>query len=271
MQRIYSDFDLENVQYIEAHGTGTPVGDTTEARSISNIIAKAKPPESASLWIGSVKGNIGHTESAAGVAGLIKVLLMMKHETIVPSLFYSEDNSSVDVKALGFQIPMKAERWENNGSLERVAGINSFGFGGTNAHVILRQCRQAKVMTQIPTVWPKIFVISAASEKSLSLSITDTHKRLCSDPTLDLMALSHTSACRRSHFRHKYRKAFPISSLSDLKHQMALKSKLEPSKSDKKVIFVFCGNGVAYMGMCRQLLKEAPVFRDKVRDRKRHV
>lgn len=266
LQRIYSDFDLENVQYIEAHGTGTPVGDTTEARSISKIIAKAKPLESASLWIGSVKGNIGHTESAAGVAGLIKVLLMMKHETIVPSLFYSEDNSSVDVKALGFQIPMKAERWENNGSLERVAGINSFGFGGTNAHVIVRQCRQTKVTTQIPTGWPKILVISAASEKSLFLSIIDTHKRLCNDPTLDLMALSYTSACRRSHFRHKYRKAFPISSLSDLKYQMVLKSKFEPSKSDKKVIFVFCGNGVAYRGMCKQLLKEAPIFRDKVRE-----
>lgn len=266
LQEIYSDSDLANVQYIEAHGTGTPVGDTTEARSISNIIAKAKPLESASLWIGSVKGNIGHTESAAGVAGLIKVLLMMKHETIVPSLFYSEDNSSIDVKTLGFRIPMKAEKWENNGSLERVAGINSFGFGGTNAHVIVKQCRQTKVTTQIPTGWPKLFVISAASEKSFFLSIIDTHKRLCSDPTVDFMALSYTSACRRSHFKHKYRKAFLISSLSDLKHQMALKAKLEPSKSDKKVIFVFCGNGIAYRGMCKQLLKEAPIFRDKVRE-----
>src|SRR4029434_2387450 len=85
---IYStESDLTSVQYIEAHGTGTPVGDPIEANSISNVIAKARPPGSETLIIGSVKSNIGHTESAAGVAGLIKVLLMMKHETIVASVF----------------------------------------------------------------------------------------------------------------------------------------------------------------------------------------
>ncbi|XP_074477264.1 phthioceranic/hydroxyphthioceranic acid synthase [Sebastes fasciatus] len=268
LRRIYSESDLADVQYIEAHGTGTPVGDPTEARSISSVIAKARPPGSETLRIGSVKGNIGHTESAAGLAGLIKVLLMMKHETIVPSAFYSEDSASVDVKALSISIPVKAERWKPKGSLGRVAGINSFGFGGTNAHVIVREYRQTTVPTQIPKGCPKVFVISAASEKSLILSITDTHQRLCSDQTLDLQALSYTSACRRSHARHKYRKAFPTSSISDLKRQLtsALKTKVESIMSDIQVVFVFCGNGVAYRGMCKQLLREVPFFRDKVRE-----
>ncbi|XP_041817792.1 highly reducing polyketide synthase cm3B [Chelmon rostratus] len=268
LQRIYSGSDVADVQYIEAHGTGTPVGDPTEAGSISNVIAKARPPGSAILRIGSVKGNIGHTESAAGVAGLIKVLLMMKHETIVPSVFYSEDSASVDAKALSISIPIKAERWETNGSLERVAGINSFGFGGTNAHVIVRGYRQTSVSTQIPECWPKLFVISAASEKSFILSITDTRQKLCSNQTVDIQALSYTSACRRSHSRHKYRKAFLTSSLSDLEHQLAspLQTEFESLRSDIQVVFVFCGNGVAYRGMCKQLLKEVPVFRDKVRE-----
>ncbi|XP_070784569.1 phthioceranic/hydroxyphthioceranic acid synthase [Enoplosus armatus] len=268
LRRIYSESDLANVQYIEAHGTGTPVGDPTEAGSISNVIAKAKPPGSETLWIGSVKGNIGHTESAAGVAGLIKVLLMMKHETIVPSVFYSEETASVDVKALNIRIPIKAERWGTKGSLERVAGINSFGFGGTNAHVIVKEYRQNAVPTQILKGCPKVFVISAASEKSFVLSITDTHQRLCSDQTVDLQALSYTSACGRSHSRHKYRKAFPTSSVSDLEHQLtsALKTTVESVRSDIQVVFVFCGNGVAYRGMCKQLLREVPVFRDKVRE-----
>nr|CBN82143.1 MxaC [Dicentrarchus labrax] len=268
LRRIYSESDLANVQYIEAHGTGTPVGDPTEAGSISNVIAKARPPGSATLQIGSVKGNIGHTESAAGVAGLIKVLLMMKHETIVPSVFYSEDSASVDVKALSISIPIKAERWEIDGSLERVAGINSFGFGGTNAHAIVRQHRQTNIPTQIPKGCPKLFVISAASEKSFILSISDTHQRLCSNQTVDLQALSYTSACGRSHSRHKYRKAFPTSCLSNLKLQLtsALKTKFESIRSDIQVVFVFCGNGVAYRGMCKQLLEEVPVFRDKVRE-----
>ncbi|XP_010751529.2 uncharacterized protein pks1 [Larimichthys crocea] len=268
LRRVYSESDLTNVQYVEAHGTGTPVGDPTEAGSISNVIAKARPPGSATLRIGSVKGNIGHTESAAGVAGLIKVLLMMKHETIVPSVFYSEDSASIDVKALGISIPVKAERWETNGSLEKVAGINSFGFGGTNAHVIVREYSQTNIPTQIPTGCPKLFVISAASEKSFILSVTDTHQRLCSNQTVDLQALFYTSACGRSHARHKYRKVFPTSSLSDLENQLtsALKTKFESIRSDIHVIFAFCGNGVAYRGMCKQLLREVPVFREKVRE-----
>ncbi|XP_038587212.1 mycocerosic acid synthase [Micropterus salmoides] len=268
LRRIYSGSDLANVQYIEAHGTGTPVGDSTEAGSISNVIAKAKPPGSETLRIGSVKGNIGHTESAAGVAGLIKVLLMMKHETIVPSVFYSEDIASVDVKALNISIPINVEKWETKGSLERVAGINSFGFGGTNAHVIVREYRQTNFPTQIPKGCKKLFVISAASEKSLILSIKDLNWRLGNDQTVDVQALLYTSACGRSHSRHKYRKAFLTSSLSDLEHQLtsALKTKVESIRSGVQVVFVFCGNGVAYRGMCKQLLREVPVFRDKVRE-----
>ncbi|XP_023287234.1 uncharacterized protein LOC111673635 [Seriola lalandi dorsalis] len=268
LRRIYSESDLADVQYIEAHGTGTPVGDPTEAGSISNVIAKARAPGSETLRIGSVKGNIGHTESAAGVAGLIKVLLMMKHETIVPTVFYSEDNASVNVKALNLNIPSRAERWETNRSLKRVVGINSFGFGGTNAHVILREYRKTTVPTQLPKGCPKLFVVSAASEKSLMLSIADTHQKLCSVQAVDLQALSYTSACGRSHYRHKYKKAFLTSSLSDLQHRLksALKTKVELTKSDIQVVFVFCGNGVAYRGMCKQLLREVPVFRDKVRE-----
>ncbi|XP_061569896.1 uncharacterized protein pks1 [Cololabis saira] len=265
LRRIYSDCDIANVQYIEAHGTGTTAGDPTEVRSISNIIARARPPDSETLLVGSLKGNIGHTESAAGVAGLIKVLLMMKHETIVPSVFYSEDSSSVDTKALNLNIPSKVEKWLASGSLGRVAGINSFGFGGTNAHVILRQHNHKVRPTK---VWPKLFVLSAASEKSLIMTIADTHQRLCSNQTADLQALLYTSACRRSHHKHKYRKAFPASSLQDLQHQLttALKTKVEPVKSEMQVVFVFCGNGVTYKGMCRQLMREAPVFAEKVRE-----
>ncbi|XP_063729998.1 uncharacterized protein pks1 [Eleginops maclovinus] len=268
LRRIYSKSDLANVQYIEAHGTGTPVGDPIEAGSISNVIAKAQPPGSETLRIGSVKGNIGHTESAAGVAGLIKVLLMMKHATIVPSVFYSEENASVDVKALGIRIPTKAERWDTEGSLERLAGINSFGFGGTNAHAIVREYRHTTVPSQIHKSCTNLFVTSAACEKSFILSVTDTLERLYNDQTVDLQALSYTSACGRSHSRHKYRRAFPTSSLSELKHQLTtvLKANVESISPDIKLVFVFCGNGVAYWGMCKQLITEVPVFRDKVRE-----
>ncbi|XP_036375976.1 highly reducing polyketide synthase pks5-like [Megalops cyprinoides] len=269
LRRVYSTgIDPSHVQYIEAHGTGTPVGDPTEAGSISKVIAKARPQGSDPLCIGSVKGNIGHTESAAGVAGLIKVLLMMHHETLVPSLFYSEDGASIDGKALNLKIPTRVEKWEKTGPIGRAAGVNNFGFGGTNAHVIVREYMPPKVAKSETERAYHCFVVSAVSEKSIRQMIEDTAQKISTDNRVDLQALVYTSACRRSHSKHKYRKTFLTSSLSDLEEQLksALKRKLVPSKSDTRLVFVFCGNGVTYRGMCKQLLKEEPVFREKVKE-----
>ncbi|XP_054479321.1 uncharacterized protein LOC129111053 isoform X1 [Anoplopoma fimbria] len=264
LRRLYSASDLKNVQYIEAHGTGTPVGDPTEAGSISNVIAKNRPPGSETLRIGSVKGNIGHTESAAGVAGLIKVLLMMKHETIVPSVFYSEESASVDAKALNIKVPKEAEKWE--ASSARIAGVNNFGFGGTNAHAIVKQHKQSRIEQKNGGKQEKYFVMSANSPKSLTLMMEDTIKQLEAGSKVDLDSLLYTSACRRSHLKHKYRKAIVVSSAVDLKEKLSatVGKNIRPSYSDPRLVFVFCGNGVTYHGMCKQLLKHEPVFRGKI-------
>uniref|UniRef100_A0A3Q3VWB1 Uncharacterized protein n=1 Tax=Mola mola TaxID=94237 RepID=A0A3Q3VWB1_MOLML len=266
LRKIYSESDLANVQYIEAHGTGTPVGDPTEARSISNVIAKAKIPGSETLRIGSVKSNIGHTESAAGVAGLIKVLLMMKHETIVPSLFYSEETACVDAKAFNIKIPREAEKWE--ASCARIAGVNNFGFGGTNAHAIVKQHKQSRIEQKNDGRKAKYFVMSANSPKSLTLMMDDTIKNLETGNQLDLDALVYTSACRRSHQKNKYRKALLVSSVVDLKEKLSATAgrNIKPAYSDPRLVFVFCGNGVTYHGMCTQLLKQEPVFKDKIKE-----
>ncbi|XP_055018199.1 uncharacterized protein pks1 isoform X2 [Boleophthalmus pectinirostris] len=261
--QIYSKDDLANVQYIEAHGTGTAIGDPTEAGSIANVIAKAKSATDM-LKLGSVKGNIGHTESAAGVAGLIKVLLMMRHETFVPSLFFSDENANIDTKTLKLNILTKVERWETNGCSERVAGINSFGFGGTNAHAIVKEYKHRSIPKQIPKTCPKPFVISAATEKLLQVSISNIQQKLSSNNTMDLQELSYTSACGRSHSKHEYRKTLLATSSSELQQQLAIKTKVESTKPEIKVVFVFCGNGVAYRGMCSQLLRFEPIFREKI-------
>ncbi|XP_076147275.1 phthioceranic/hydroxyphthioceranic acid synthase-like [Alosa pseudoharengus] len=268
LSRIYStERDLTSVQYIEAHGTGTPVGDPIEAGSISNVIAKARPAGSGQIYMGSVKGNIGHTESAAGVAGLIKVLLMMKHETIVPSVFYTEDGSSIDAKALNLIIPTQPQKWIAP-STGRAAGINNFGFGGTNAHVIIKEYSQPN--NSDTKVWKSqhMFVLSAASDKSLTSMIADMAEQLTKETTADIQSLAYTSACKRSHVKHKYRKVFRASSLTGLGGQLksSLDKKIIPSKQDPRLVFVFCGNGVTYRGMCIQLLKEEPVFREKMKE-----
>ncbi|KAK7120026.1 hypothetical protein R3I94_020145 [Phoxinus phoxinus] len=268
LRKIYStETDLTSVQYIEAHGTGTPVGDPIEAGSISKVIAKARPQKSGPLIIGSVKSNIGHTESAAGVAGLIKVLLMMQHETIVPSLFYSVENSSIDAKSLNMKIPTTAEKWVSDRRAVRCAGINNFGFGGTNAHAIVRQYVQSKKpKAQLISKSHQYFVVSAASEKSMKNIIEKMAEQISAGKISDLQSLLYTSACRRSHFKHKYRKVFQTSSLANLQEKLtaAVEKKLVPSKTDSKLVFVFCGNGVTYQGMCKQLLKQEPVFREEI-------
>ncbi|XP_060776813.1 uncharacterized protein pks1 [Neoarius graeffei] len=269
LKRIYSTGTyLSDIQYLEAHGTGTPVGDSVEADSISRVIAKARPPEVGPLPIGSVKSNIGHTESAAGVAGLIKVLLMMKHETIVPSVFYSEESSSIDVQALNLKIPTKAEKWHCTSFMERLAGINSFGFGGTNAHAIIREYKRATPSNLERSGSRKLFPLSAATSKSIEMCIADTYQRISTEDEVDLTTLLYTSACRRSHMKHKYRKVYVTTSLSDFEEQLktSLNKKFDAIKPDPKVVFVFCGNGVTYRGMCKQLLKEEPVFREKIRE-----
>ncbi|XP_026114362.1 uncharacterized protein pks1 [Carassius auratus] len=269
LRMIYSSENyLANVQYVEAHGTGTPAGDPVEAGSISKIIAKARPSNSGPLFIGSVKSNIGHTESAAGVAGLIKILLMMKHETIVPSVFYSAENSSIDAKALNLKIPTKAEKWLYSGSRVRMAGLNSFGFGGTNAHAIISEYVQVTVSDSHTLEPLKLLPLSAATDQSLQLCIADTYQRISVNESVDLHALAYTAACRRSHVSHKFRKIFAASSVSELKSLLkdSKNKKFALTKQDLKLVFVFCGNGVTYRGMCKQLLREEPAFRDKIKE-----
>uniref|UniRef100_A0A3Q0QW49 Fatty acid synthase 2 n=1 Tax=Amphilophus citrinellus TaxID=61819 RepID=A0A3Q0QW49_AMPCI len=266
LRRIYSESDLANVQYIEAHGTGTPAGDPTEARSISNVIAKSRPPGSKTLWIGSVKSNIGHTESAAGVAGLIKVLLMMKHETIVPSVFYTDNTSSVDAAALNIKIPKETEKWECSGA--RVAGVNNFGFGGTNAHAIVKQHIQSYAKQKCDKKQVKYFVMSANSSKSLTMMMEDTINQLEAENKFDLDSFLYTSACRRTHQKHKYRKAIAVSSVVDLKEKLIATAdkNVSASYSNPRLVFVFCGNGLTYHGMCKQLLKNELIFREKIKE-----
>ncbi|XP_029444503.1 highly reducing polyketide synthase PKS6-like [Rhinatrema bivittatum] len=268
LQSIYSTvMDPSFVQYVEAHGTGTPVGDPAEAASLSSIIAKKRSSGSSILRIGSVKGNIGHTESAAGVAGLIKVLLMMHHEVIVPSLHYSTDVSNINEEEFCLSIPTGPEEWKDSGKLGRAAGVNCFGFGGTNAHVVVRQYKQTRTVHSVKRPL-EIFVLSAASIKSLKLAIEDATQQLSKPDSVKLQDLAYTSACRRSHTNYKYRKAFVTSSLKHLQQQLALAANKEIAqvRVSPQIVFVFCGNGVNYKGMCKALLKSEPVFREKCQE-----
>ncbi len=128
------------IQFVEAHGTGTLVGDPIEAGALGEALGVGREPADA-CYIGSVKTNIGHLESAAGIAGLIKTVLALKHELIPANLHFEKPNPDIDFEKLRLQVPTKNIPWQvKEGS--RLAGVNSFGFGGSNGHVILEECPQ---------------------------------------------------------------------------------------------------------------------------------
>ncbi|KAI1242635.1 Phenolphthiocerol synthesis polyketide synthase type I Pks15/1, partial [Lamprotornis superbus] len=259
--------DPSVVQYIEAHGTGTPAGDPIEAESLGSAISKNRSSRVSILKIGSVKGNIGHTESAAGAAGLIKVLLMMHHGKIVPSLHYSKEMSSIDTEKLNLAVASAVEPWEESSEYGRVAGINCFGFGGTNAHVVVRQVRQPEPLPAFKKPL-ELVVLSAASPKSLQMTLADTAEQLSTRNSVTLPSLAYTSACRRSHANYRYRKAFVTNSLRHLQQELKSAASTEPamSKVDPQLVFVFCGNGVTLKEFSEALLSSEPVFRDKCKE-----
>ncbi|NXS36175.1 PATK synthase, partial [Pomatostomus ruficeps] len=268
LRSIYgSRVDPSVVQYIEAHGTGTAAGDPTEAESLGSVISKNRSSRVPVLKIGSVKGNIGHTESAAGAAGLIKVLLMMHHGKIVPSLHYSKEMSSIDEEKLNLAVVTAVEPWEESSEYGRVAGINCFGFGGTNAHVVVRQVKQPEPLPAYKKPL-ELVLLSAASRKSLQMTMADTAEQLSTRNSITLPSLAYTSACRRSHANYRYRKAFVTNSLQHLQQELKSAASTEPtmSKVEPQLVFVFCGNGVTLTEFSEALLSSEPVFRDKCKE-----
>src|SRR6266513_5348044 len=158
----------EKIGFVEAHGTGTAVGDPIEAHALAEALCKDR---STPLPIGSVKTNLGHLETAAGVAGLLKAMLVLKHGQIPPSLHFSTPNPHIDFEKLKLRVPTRLEPFPN-GTAERIAGVNSFGFGGANAHVILAEPppHQSEKSLAIPGCRPWPVMLSARSEASLRTS-----------------------------------------------------------------------------------------------------
>ena len=134
---LLAEVEAETVNYIEAHGTGTVLGDPIEITALTKAF-RASTQKKNFCAIGSVKTNIGHLDAAAGIAGLIKTVLALKHKLIPPSLHFQEPNPEIDFTNSPFYVNTKLSEWKTN-SIPRRAGVSSFGIGGTNAHVILEE------------------------------------------------------------------------------------------------------------------------------------
>src|SRR4051795_5542354 len=197
----------EDVQYIEAHGTGTPVGDPIELNAIGEVVGRRRPPEAPCI-VGSVKTNIGHLEAASGVAGLIKAALSLKHGQIPPNLHFATPNPDIPFEALKLRVPQTVEQWPDTGAAPHLAGVNSFGFGGTNAHVILGAPERVEDGSGSGTRRNAALLVplSARSPEALEARAR-SYVALLTDPAsrgdVSLGDIGYTSSLRRGHHDHR--------------------------------------------------------------------
>jgi amino acid adenylation domain-containing protein/non-ribosomal peptide synthase protein (TIGR01720 family) len=188
-----------DVGYVEAHGTGTSLGDPIEARSLSASYC-ASGDRSRPLWIGSVKSNIGHLEGAAGVASLIKAALVLQHGAIPPSLHFSSPNPAIDWSSSGLQVATALMPWPEGAP--RVAAVSSFGFTGTNAHLILEAAPPVSVPAST-AIGPVVLPLSARDPEALARLVRDHAAALDGQAAGALADIAAVAALGREHFPHR--------------------------------------------------------------------
>ena len=258
-----------DVGYVEAHGTGTPVGDPIEMRALSSALALDRPATNP-LVIGSVKTNIGHLEAGAGVAGLIKTALVLKHGYIPANLHFDKPSGQLSLAELNIDVPRTGRPFPDVD--RRIAGVNSFGFGGTNAHVVLAEPPSgvaAAAGGQCPQPPLAVLPISARSEEALVATARQLAEHVSTHPDVTLTDLGYTLGQRRAHLN--YRRSLVADSISDAREQLqALADGGEisagrTSPTAPKLAFVCTGMGPQWWKMCRGLLDVFPVFTDSIR------
>jgi acyl transferase domain-containing protein/acyl carrier protein len=257
-----------SVKYVEVHGTGTSVGDPIEVRSLGAVLSEGRAEGDACL-IGSVKSNIGHTEGAAGVAGLIKAALCLKHRAVPPSLHLERPNPSIPWD----EIPLKVVREfttfaENSGPV--VAGVSSFGISATNAHVVLEERPSALTPAgeSAPSEDAHLLTLSAPNQEALD-SVVRSYIEFTKGASEDIGDVCYSTNVRRSH--HSHRLALVVSSYEEMADKLAAYLRMETRAgmssgekldgSQPRIVFVFPGQGTQWTGMGRTLFESEPVFR----------
>ncbi len=246
--------DPESISYIEAHGTGTLLGDTVEIAALKAIFGSLPEKRHA---LGSIKANIGHLDAAAGVAGLIKTILMLKHKSIPPQINFHRPHSHHHLEDSPFFINTTQQLWRCD-HLPRRAGVSSFGLGGTNAHLIVEE---APVVVSEPSFRQQNLLLwSAKTTTALQVVIEQSRQALLKDPHLSFGDLAYTLQIGRA--RHEQRAFLVCSGLQDAQQKMKDGMQYRRRKEKhQKVCFLFPGLGDLSPGMTEQLYTNEPVFR----------
>ncbi|TAM03956.1 MAG: type I polyketide synthase, partial [Paraburkholderia sp.] len=271
LRKVYAcaGIDPHAVDYVEAHGTGTAVGDPIEARALIEV-AGAGRPASKPLLIGSVKTNIGHLETAAGMAGLFKAILCLKHRAVPRTLHFNAPNPNIDFEAGGLRVVDRFTPIGEDGHA-LIAGVNSFGFGGTNAHVVLTQAPAVERGAAVPaSASPGLapLVLSARSKPALAALAARYSEQLDAGVQWDVLAsatahrrqwLDQRAIVAPSSLDEAWAALAALAS-ADSDDACAAVVRAEVLEDDARVALVFSGNGAQWAGMGQQLLAQDATF-----------
>ena len=253
----------ETISYVEAHGTGTPLGDPIEISALSKVFAPYVKSKS-TCAVGSIKTNLGHLDTAAGLAGLLKVALCLKHKQIVPSLHFDRPNPKIDFASGPFYVNTELAEWKTQGGPRR-AGVSSFGIGGTNAHIIVEEAPRVK-SSRASNV-PRLLTLSAKTDTALKETTENLARHLEQAPAWNTGDLSFTLQVGRRDFSH--RSIVVCKGRDDVLD--VLKS-CDPRRVVTRVsqeahcpvMFMFPGQGAQHPRMAAETYEHEPYFRGLV-------
>ncbi|MDN9011592.1 type I polyketide synthase [Brevibacillus laterosporus] len=269
-----ADINPETISYIEAHGTGTTLGDPIEIAALTEAY-REHTSKTGYCAIGSVKTNIGHLDNASGVTGLIKTVLALSHKQIPPSLHFVEANRQIDFEQSPFYVNTQLTEWKT-GDYPLRAGVSSFGIGGTNAHVILEEAPvPAKREAVSPSEW-NVLPLSAKTPTALMQAKENLAAFFDKNPEVDLGDVAYTLQARRKEFTYRsaviarettsakmllQNEFIPFAHYQGTSGELIVEGKVVQSPS---VVFMFSGQGSQYVNMGRELYETEKIFRETV-------
>ncbi len=265
--------DPAKVSYIEAHGTGTPVGDPIETNAFGNVIGKDRKPGEECI-IGSVKTNLGHLEAAAGVAGLIKLSLIVKNKQIPKNLHFLNPNPSIPFDDYKLKVATELQPLPDKGC-PPICGVNSFGAGGTNAHVVMQAYdandSKSKTITTVEDEQAKLFTLSARGSDALKALAKDYIQYVESNDA-SLEDICYSVINRRTD--HEFKLGMAVKSKAQLienlkafvdgENRPGMHSNQVSKKVPRKIGFIFSGQGPQWYGMGQEMMKSSPIFKETI-------
>ena len=254
-----ADIDPKSISYVETHGTGTRLGDPIEIRALNEAFSMNSGEKSCA--IGSVKTNIGHADTAAGIAGLIKTILCLENKQIPPSLNFKNPNPEIDFDKGPFYVNTKLSDWGSTSLRPLRAGVSSFGIGGTNVHTIVEEAPAEVVSAEVRK--SRLLVLSAKTDISLHRYLEQLKLFLENHPRVNLDDMAYTLQTGRKHFSH--RMVIKFDSHKELISQLNsenIRDRIARVSNGSAIAFVFPGQGSQYPEMSKDLYEKLPLFRE---------